>query len=165
MGANGKPTRDPKRDAQYTRELGDAICAAFKRNTVVMPTHVVATAAFAELQKTLAHTDLFALLSDKDSVRVPRERMESAVATLLEKLHAAEARSELVLAPSLHLARPAKVLSDALTAFAGYHTHPVLVAGATDLVLGDTRLIFYYQNRLAAHGFAYDALAPKTKAA
>ena len=58
-----------------------------------------------------------------------------------------------------------EVLSDALSAFAGYHTHPVLVAGATDLVLGDTRLIFYYQNRLAAHGFAYDAIAPKSRAA
>ena len=35
--------------------------------------------------------------------------------------------------------------------------------GATDLVLEDTRLLFYYQNRLAAHGLAFDALKPKNK--
>ncbi len=164
-GPTGKPTRDSKRDAQYTRELGDAICAAFKRDTVVMPTHVVATVAFAELQKALGHTDLFALLSDKDSVRVPRERMERGVGELLDKLRAAEDREEITLAPGLREARPQRVIDAALSAFAGYHTNPVLAQGATDSVLGDTRLIFYYQNRLAAHGFAYDALAPKNKAA
>ena len=57
--------------------------------------------------------------------------------------------------------RPAQVLDSALRAFAGYHTNPVLGVGATDLVLEDTRLLFYYQNRLAAHGLAFDAIKPK----
>jgi glycerol-3-phosphate O-acyltransferase len=37
----------------------------------------------------------------------------------------------------------------------------VLSPRGSELVLTDTRLLFYYQNRLAAHGLAYDAIAPK----
>ena len=52
-------------------------------------------------------------------------------------------------------------MADALRAFAGYHTNPVLEPRGQELVLEDTRLLFYYQNRLAAHGLAFDAIAPK----
>lgn len=165
VGADGKPKRDPKRDAQYTRELGESICAAFKRDTVVMPTHVVATVAFAELRKALGHSDLFALLGHRDSTRVPRSAMESGVEALVGRLKVAQANGEIVLSQAVRDSRPAQLIDAALRAFAGYHTSPVLVAGATDIVLEDTRLVFYYQNRLAAHGFAFDAIAPAPKAA
>ena len=48
----------------------------------------------------------------------------------------------------------------ALRAFAGYHSQEVLAPRGVELVLRDTRLLFYYQNRLAAHGLAFDAIAP-----
>jgi len=41
----------------------------------------------------------------------------------------------------------------------------VLSPRGSDLLLYDTRLLFYYQNRLAAHGLAYDVIAPKPRAA
>ena len=164
VGDDGAPHRDAQRDTQYTRELGEAICEAFARDTVVMATHVVASAAFAHLRKTVAaireSADLFAILNHRDSVRVPREELTSAVGTLLERARALEADHKLVLAPQL-AAPPKQVLETALRAFAGYHTTPVIASGATDLVLEDTRLLFYYQNRLAAHGLAFDAIKPK----
>ena len=58
-------------------------------------------------------------------------------------------------------AKGADVIDRALRAFAGYHTQPVLEPRGADLVLADTRLLFYYQNRLAAHGLAVDFIAPK----
>jgi glycerol-3-phosphate O-acyltransferase len=71
-----------------------------------------------------------------------------------------EAKNGLVLAHSLKRADGASVLDQALRAFAGYHTHEVLAPRGADLVLHDTRLLFYYQNRLAAHGLAFDAIGP-----
>ena len=56
------------------------------------------------------------------------------------------------------------VLEDALRAFAGYHVEEVLSPRGESLVLHDTRLLFYYQNRLAFHGLAYDALANEMQA-
>ena len=53
------------------------------------------------------------------------------------------------------------ILADALRAFAGYHSSEVIVPRGPDLVLADTRLLFYYQNRLAAHGLVTDLIAPK----
>ena len=160
MGAGDKVRRDPARDAQYTRELGEAICAAYKRDTVVMATHVVATVAFEHLRKCVGKGDLFALLNHKDTVTVNREELVSGVERLLARLTDMEQRNEIVVAAALRFARPRAVLDAALRAFAGYHANPVLLARGTDLVLEDTRLLFYYQNRLAAHGVAYDALKP-----
>lgn len=161
MGDGGKVRRNPARDTQYTRELGDAICAAFKRDTVVMATHLVATVAFAHLRKCVGKGDLFALLNHRDTVTVGREQLVKDIETLLARLASMEQKGEIVLAAALRFARPKAILDTALRAFAGYHANPVLVSRGPDLVLEDTRLLFYYQNRLAAHGVAYDVLGPR----
>ncbi len=153
------PTRDGARDAQYTRELGEVICASYKRDTVVMPTHLAAAAAFDHLRRAVGQADLFALLRHSDDVSVPRARLAADLDVLLDRARAMEAKGGLVLAHGLKRADGA-VLDQALRAFAGYHTHEVLAPRGADLVLRDTRLLLYYQNRLAAHGLAFDAIAP-----
>ncbi len=165
VGNDGEAHRDPARDAQYTRELGEAICAAYRRDTVAMPTHVVAAVAFEHLRGVVGSGDLFAILAQRDAVRMPRTELIAGVERLLDRARVMEGRGEIVLAPSLGAARPDAVVAAALRAFAGYHTSSVLVAGATDIILEDTRLLFYYQNRLAAHGLAFDAIKPRGRAA
>jgi glycerol-3-phosphate O-acyltransferase len=144
MDRNDAPVRDAARDAQYTRELGEVICESYKRDTVVMSTHLAAAAAFDHLRHAAGHADLDALL---------------------DRVRHLEARGGIVLANNLRRADGAQVLDDALRAFAGYHTHEVLAARGNDLLLRDTRLLLYYQNRLAAHGLAFDSLAPRGRAA
>jgi glycerol-3-phosphate O-acyltransferase len=165
MGLDGRARRDAVRDAQYTRELGDVVCEAYKRDTVVMATHLVATCAFERLQRTIAgsrkHIDLFALLRHKDDVDVSRADLSADVAALRDRVKDLERRGEIVLGPSLDRMSGDAIVDDALRAFAGYHTNPVLEPHGADLVLADTRLIFYYQNRLAAHGLSADLIAPK----
>jgi glycerol-3-phosphate O-acyltransferase len=157
-----RPARDGAREAQYTRELGDVICAAYKRDTVVMPTHLAAAAAFEHLRQAVGHADLFALLRHSDDVSVPRVRLAADVDALLGRVRALADSGGLVLAHGLARADGAAVLDQAVRAFAGYHTHEVLSPHGTDLVLRDTRLLFYYQNRLAAHGLSFD---PQRKSA
>jgi glycerol-3-phosphate O-acyltransferase len=159
------PARDGARDAEYTRELGEAICAAYRRDTVVMPTHLVAAAAFDHLRRAVGHGDLFALLRHADDVSVPRARLAADVDVLLARARELESRGGIVLGPTLRRVDGTKALDDAIRAFAGYHTHEVLAARGPDLVLRDTRLLFYYQNRLAAHGLAFDAIPPRPHAA
>jgi glycerol-3-phosphate O-acyltransferase len=52
------------------------------------------------------------------------------------------------------------IVEGALRAFASYHQAPVLRSVPEGLVLCDTNLLFYYQNRLAGHGLAWDVIAP-----
>lgn len=160
---DGTRGRDSKRDAEYTRELGEAIVRSFKANTVVMATHVVAAVAFGGLRRQVGEKgDLFAILRHKDDVRVPRVELAKEVDRLLGEVFALERQGKIVTAPSLKNRDGQGVLDDALRAFAGYHAEEVLSPRGDDLVLSDTRLLFYYQNRLAFHGLAYDALAPKS---
>jgi glycerol-3-phosphate O-acyltransferase len=150
--------RDAARDAQYTRELGLSICRAFKRDTVVMPTHVTAAAAFDELKKKVGKSDLFGLVNYRERVRIPRDEFTAHVEARLAVLHEEEQKGKIVLSAQLRFARAREVIDLALRAFAGYHANPVLVSYGGDIVLEDPRLLFYYQNRLAAHGLAYDVL-------
>jgi glycerol-3-phosphate O-acyltransferase len=159
-GREGKPALDTARDIEYTRELGERIVDAFRRDTVVMATHVVAACAFERLRRAVGTADLFAVLRHRDDVTVPRTELAEDVEVLLERLANLENRGEIVMAPSLRGQTPDAVLETALRAFAGYHTQEVLAPRGGELVLRDTRLLFYYQNRLAAHGLAFDAVAP-----
>ncbi|WP_394823310.1 1-acyl-sn-glycerol-3-phosphate acyltransferase [Pendulispora albinea] len=158
--ANDRPLHDPARDAEYTRELGEAICEAYKRDTVVMATHLVAAVAFEKLRSISGKADIFALLRHKDDVVVPREEMARDLDKLLAEVQKMADRSEIVLAPTVRGADGEAILAEALRAFSGYHANEVITPRGSDLVLADTRLLFYYQNRLAAHGLAADLIAP-----
>jgi len=165
IGRDGKPAVDGPRDIEYTRELGDQIVEAYKRDTVIMATHLVATAAFERLRRAVGKADLFAVLRHGDDVTVPRAELAEDVDVLVDRLARLEDEGEIVLAPHLRTGSGMKkgdaILDDALRAFAGYHTNEVLAPRGSELVLRDTRLLFYYQNRLAAHGLSFDAIAPK----
>lgn len=156
VGRNGQPSMDPARDAQYTRELGERIVDAYARDTVVMATHVVASCAFARLRRAVGHADLFVVLRQRDDVTVSRAELAEDVDVLLAKLEKLEESDKIVRAPTLKGKRGEEVLEDALRAFAGYHTQEILVPRGRELVLRDPKLLLYYQNRLAAHGLAFD---------
>jgi len=161
MGEGDKPTRNGARDAQYTRELGEVICREFQKDTVVMATHLVATVAFDAIKRSVGRGDIFAMLRHRDDVVVSRGQLAEDVDKLAGKLKEAENKGQIVLAPTVRGVAAETILADALRAFAGYHTSEVIVPRGPDLVLSDTRLLFYYQNRLAAHGYATDLIAPK----
>lgn len=166
VGKSGEVERDPVRDAEYTRELGEEVCEGYKRDTVALSTHVVCAAAFERLRRSV-HTDrrkdLFAILRHKDDLRIPRVELAKDVDDLLARARLLEAKGEIVLGQGLVGKSGDVVVSEALRALAGYHTNEVISPRGTDLVLADTRLLFYYQNRLAAHGLGFDAIAPKPK--
>jgi glycerol-3-phosphate O-acyltransferase len=161
MGRDGRPGMDSARDAEYTRELGDRIVDAYKRDTVVMATHIVAACAFERLRRAVGKADLFAVLRHRDDVAVSRAELAEDVDVMLARIAVLEDQGEIVVAPTLKGKRGDALVDDALRAFAGYHTQEVLAPRGSELVLRDTRLLFYYQNRLAAHGLAFDAIAPK----
>jgi glycerol-3-phosphate O-acyltransferase len=166
--AEGRIGPDGARDAQYTRELGEAIVAAYQRDTVAMATHLVAACAFEKMCSRMGvrdgadgHVDIFAMLRAKDDVLVPRAELADRVERLRDRARELESQGRIVLGPRLARASGRDILDEALRAFSGYHTSQVLEPRGDSLLLVDTRLIFYYQNRLAGHGLAVDLIAPK----
>ena len=165
MGSDDKVRWDPARDAQYTRELGDVICKHYKKDTVLMATHLVATVAFERVRRWCGKGEIFGILAHKDSIVVPRKELLADLDGLLTRVREAEGRSELVLAPSIARRDAATVLDEALRAWSGYHSSAAIEPQGSNLVLTNTQLLFYYQNRLAAHGLAFDAIAPGRRVA
>ncbi len=156
----GEVTVDPARDAQYTRELGEEICKAYLADTVAMATHVVSSVAFARLRKAAPAGDLFTVLRQRESVCVPRDELARDVAILRDELLALEKKGRVVVRSAIASASGGDIVEQALRAFAGYHSSPALVSRPDGVLLADTNLLFYYQNRLAAHGYAWDVIAP-----
>ncbi len=154
----GKVVLDAARDAQYTRELGTRICADYLRETVVMSTHLVATVAFARLRKASPRPDLFTVLRQRDSVVVPRDELAAEVRELRDTLLDMEKRGEIRCGEFVRAASGGDIVERALRAFAGYHTTPVLSPREDGIAITDPKLLYYYQNRLAGHGVAWDTL-------
>jgi glycerol-3-phosphate O-acyltransferase len=153
----GEVTIDTARDAQYTRELGREVAASFLRNTVVMPTHVVAAACFDHLRQRSPRADLFTVLRVRDEV-VDRDTLAREVVRLRDQLVDLERAGQVRLVDTMRRASGGDIVAQAMAAFSGYHRQPVIAPRPDGIALRDTSLLFYYQNRLGAHGLA---LAPE----
>ena len=156
----GNVTMDPVRDAQYTRELSDEICKSYLTNTVIMSTHVVAAACFERLRRAAHASDLFVVVRQRDAVVVPRDDLAADVVRLRDRLVQLETRGRIVVSDLLRRSSGGDIVERALAAFAGYHALPVLSSRHDGIAIVDPNLLFYYQNRLAAHGMAWDVIAP-----
>ncbi len=156
----GRVTIDAARDTQYTRELGEEICRAYQRDTVVLATHLVAAACFEHLRDASPAKDLFTVLRQRDVLTVSRDELAKSVGALRDRILSVERRNQIRLGTYERSASCGDLVEHALRAFAGYHKAPVLASRPEGIALCDTKLLFYYQNRLAAHGLASDFIAP-----
>ena len=155
--AAGNAVIDPVRDAQYTREVGEEICRAYVRDTVIMSTHLVAAAALARLRKAAPRPDLFTVLRQRDGLVIPRDELAADVRHLKDQLLEMEKRGEARCADFVRTGSGGDLIERALRAYSGYHSTPVLVSRQGGISVQDPELLFYYQNRLASHGLAWDA--------
>jgi glycerol-3-phosphate O-acyltransferase len=154
----GEVVIDAARDRQYTHELGDAICQSYLRHQVMMGTHLVAAVLMNQLRKAAGTDDLFALLRVRQRVSTPIGEVVADVRAMRDTLLAMEAQGNVVLADNLRTASGETIVEEAVRAWRGAHATQVVDEQDGTLAIGDAPLIFYYQNRLAAHGVALDTL-------
>ena len=155
----GEVSVDADRDAQYTRELAQGIVSAYRKNTVVMATNIVAAACFEQLRQQAPGADLFTVLRIRDQ-KVPRDALARLVLERRDALRALEKTGDVILAEHVRDTSGGDILAQAMSAFEGYHTSPVIEAQPDGIVLRDPKLLLYYQNRLSRHGLAFDPEAP-----
>ncbi|MBI2394705.1 MAG: 1-acyl-sn-glycerol-3-phosphate acyltransferase [Deltaproteobacteria bacterium] len=153
---DGKPALDHARDAQYTRELGEVVMQHYLRDTIAMPTHVVATAAFALLRRRMPSADLFSLVRRRDEIVLPWQDMHDEIERTQRRVAELERREDIVLSSAVRGATATELLNDAERALNGYHSHAILRSREQGVALLDPKVLLYYQNRLAAHGVAWE---------
>jgi glycerol-3-phosphate O-acyltransferase len=148
MGVAGAIDTDAQREAVYTRQLGDALAAGFRRESVFMSTHLVCRAVFDAVVDRCKLSDIYRLLRlppsavvvDREDVCRRLDQLRQRIATAPELGRVDERSSRM---------SPAEVLDDALRALTTYHTYPVVEQAGERIQIGSMKLCYYYSNRTA----------------
>jgi glycerol-3-phosphate O-acyltransferase len=151
--ADGKPAHSPQRDQEYTRELGRSIVASFRRDNVVLPTHVTAFATFESIRRRHPQYDLYRLLRTEGRDHgVPREEVLARIADLAASLRELERKGGITLSEDLRDASAGKIFETAYRHFQSFHNREVLHVEEGRVFTANMKLLYYYRNRLDHYG-------------
>ena len=146
IGPSGEVSADSQRDAVYTRGLGAALAAAYRREAVFFSTHLVCRAMLdAVIDRTGIH-DIYRLL------RLPPSAVAVDVAGALERIdrfrrRLRESPEHGQVAGRLGEMSASQILDEGLRWLGTYHTRPVARRAGDTLRVGYFKLLYYYQNR------------------
>jgi len=141
---------DPQRDRVYTNHLADAICSAYRRDSVVLPTHLAALAGWTLLGSRYPTLDTYgrALLPPSDRW-VDRGDLVSAIARGAEAVDAHVRAGETQALLPTGENRAETILTQAVETFSAFHSRRALEFEDWR-VLVDPKLTLYYGNRLSS---------------
>jgi glycerol-3-phosphate O-acyltransferase len=144
----GVPTVDAKRDAEYTREMGQLLVQKYERETVLMGTQIVAHVLFRRLVRTTPGVDLFGRLRHRGEVTFRRDELEREVGAARDALAALAQRDAVHLSELATRATPDVLIDRVFAAWSGYHRRTAIIEHDGQVVAEDPTLLLYYQNRL-----------------
>ena len=148
---DGEPCHDAQRDAEYTRELSDAIGRAFLRDNVLHSTNVVSRAIFNLLRRENPGLDLYRLLrtggaTSSFPMSEVHQEVDRVTAALRDR-NGIRPRFDGLLSGGDTQA----VVADALRAFSIYHQRPAATRRGDRVFHEDRNLLLYYGNRLRGY--------------
>ena len=150
---DGEPRHVRQRDEEYTRELGESVSRAYYRDNVILSTHLVAFAVFERLRRENPKTDLYRLLrTGGEAENLPLRDVVADVERLLEAVRGKAAKDEVRVDDRVARLDAERLVADALTTFACYHTRPALERRGDRVWPADMNLLFFYHNRLTGYG-------------
>jgi glycerol-3-phosphate O-acyltransferase len=152
-GGSGPLVHDAARDAEYTRELGERIVAAWRRDTHVLVTHLVAFVLFRALARQVRSEDLFRIIRGSDEPEpIPVGQVLASIERMMAALRRMVMERRVRLGANLANVPADRLLDDALRFFALFHTRPVARREGDGILVEDRGLCCYYQNRLVGYG-------------
>ncbi|MCB9663528.1 MAG: 1-acyl-sn-glycerol-3-phosphate acyltransferase [Alphaproteobacteria bacterium] len=145
--SDGTVQPDAQRDHVYTDMLARKLVEVWPRDATVLPTHLVAWAAWRSLEEAVDSTDPFRLVrAPVDLRRLGRGHFLSRLRRAQDAVRAGARQGR------WHAELPSSAegtLDTALDHFARYHTSRAVGADAAGLFVEDAKLCLYYRNRLA----------------
>ena len=139
---------DSQRDRVYTNHLADAICRAYRRDTVLLPTHVAAWVGWRCLAMRHPGLDRYRLALLAPFERwVDRQVFIDELRSTLHRLETLDSSGIVnALLPRGHDAAD-EVLAAAVDTFSRFHSRPALSCEDWRILV-DPKLCLYYGNRL-----------------
>lgn len=145
---------DVQRESEYTKELAGRVIERFKRDNVILSSHMIAYLAFEIFKLHYPTMDVFGLLRmPLTDFRIPEDyflkKMEVFKGLLIEM------ENDQALRLSSKLEEPVEViLEDGLAKIGLYHSlNPLKMHPDGYLVSEDMELLYYYYNRIEMYRF------------
>jgi glycerol-3-phosphate O-acyltransferase len=149
----GVATHNAQRDQEYTRELGRSLLSSFRRNNVVLSTHVVAFTVFTVMRQRHLQYDLYRLLrTEGPDHQVSRIEVVEQLALVLNKLREMQGHGEIVLAKEVGTEGPTEIFAKAMQHFRSFHDGEALRESPEGVYTLNMKLLYYYRNRLDHYG-------------
>lgn len=148
----GQPVPDRLRDAEYTRQLGDAVSSAFLANNVALSSHVLAFVLYELVKAGHPGLDLYHLIRLPGDTTLPTHAVLDGLSRLREQLLLLAAAGRIHLSPAVQGEPVEDLLETGLRYLQMYHTRPLATFEGERIALTDMKLLFYYHNRLAGYG-------------
>lgn len=157
----GEVTHDSQRNNEYTKSLSKAIVERYKKDNIVLSSHLVAFAAFQVLLKKHKKIGLYGTLRLPVSDFVfDKQPFYEVVEILRTQLKEMESNGDVKLSDTISL--PAEELvKHGITHLGTFHAKdPLLFAKKTgEIVSQDFKTLYYYHNRLT--GYDLEAFVPE----
>lgn len=144
---DGEVKANPQRENVYTKILGDRILESYKRNNVMLSSHLLAYAAFKILERGY-DGDVYSL------VNLPREKsqidyniLESTIGKLQEVLLQWENDGKIKLSREVKW-EPRRIIEDGIKNLGIYHVQKPLTIKKGKVWSDSLKLLYYYHNRI-----------------
>jgi hypothetical protein len=161
LTVEGRLVEDDARDAAYTRLLSSSIVSAFRKNSVALPTSLVAFVFLERLRRERREPSLFRFMRSLGPERsIAVSDLMSDLSRASNELSVLERKGLIRLDAALRGADEERILEEALATFATYHVVPVLRRRGQRIFVGDPGLLLYYQNRLDGYGLLQREASP-----
>lgn len=149
----GEIREDLQRESEYTKILGDHIVERYRKDNIVLTSHLLAFAAFEMLKYQNPRLDLYGLLRlPTDDYVFAKEPLHEVISQLRDALIQMEQRGEIKLSEQIYWAVD-KLIEDGMAHLGNYHLTEPLYQDKKGHILSDNfKLLYFYHNRLENYG-------------
>jgi glycerol-3-phosphate O-acyltransferase len=149
--SEGEVMLDKQRNDVYTRVLAKQILSSYKKENIVLSSHVVAFAAYHLIEKRYSDLDKFTLLGlSPDQIEIPRSTYHEAVESVLRELKGMYNENALKMSPILFESTES-IIEDGIKHLSSFHvTMPWYEIDEMYKTM-NLKLLYFYHNRLLGY--------------
>ncbi len=150
--SGGEITEDIQRESQYTKSLAEKIVERYKKDNIVLSSHLVAFASFEILKKENSRLDLYGILRlPPEDYVFSRDQLRNVISQLKNVLLDMRDRGEVKLSGEVtgdieHL------IDMGISRLGNFHTlDPLMINKKGQIVSKNFKLLYFYHNRLEGY--------------
>jgi len=144
---DGEVKANAQRENVYTKILGDRILDSYKRNNVVLSSHLLAYSAFKILEK--SHDgDVYSLVNlPKEKSQIEWDYLETIITRLQVALLELERKGKIKLSREVKW-EPRRLIEDGIKNLGIYHAQKPLLINNDKVWSDSLKVLYYYHNRI-----------------